>query len=150
MANHNIHCILVDNKSSTDILNWSAFKKLDLGQEKIVPTNYPLMEFTRKQVQSLRSIELPVSTGSHPRQATIMVRFLLVDRSSAYNAIIGRTTLNQFGAVTSTTHLKMKFPIDHGVGEVKGDQQASRQCYSMSLEESLKALMHKNNNKEDK
>jgi hypothetical protein len=88
MANHNIHRILVDNKSSTDILNWSAFKKLDLGQEKIVPTNYPLMEFTRKQVQSLRSIELPVTTGSHPRQATIMVRFLLVDRPSAYNAII--------------------------------------------------------------
>jgi hypothetical protein len=125
VANHNIHRILVDNRSSTDILNWFAFKKLDLGQEKIVLTSCPLMEFTGKQVQSLGSIELPITTGTHPRQATIMVRFLFVDRPLAYNAIIGRTTFNQFNAVTSTPHLKMKFPINHGVGEVKGDQRAA-------------------------
>jgi hypothetical protein len=50
IANHNIHHILVDNGSSTDILYWSEFKKLNLEQEKIVLTNYPLMGFTGEQV----------------------------------------------------------------------------------------------------
>lgn len=51
MANHNIHHILVDNGSLADILYWSTFKKLNLGQERIVPTSCPLMGFTGEQVQ---------------------------------------------------------------------------------------------------
>jgi hypothetical protein len=51
-----------------------------------------------------------------------MVKFLLVDQPSAYNAIIGRASLNELKAVTSTPHLKMKFLTEEGVGEVKGDQ----------------------------
>ena len=38
VANHNVHRILVDNGSFADILYWSVFKKLNLGQEKVVPT----------------------------------------------------------------------------------------------------------------
>jgi hypothetical protein len=61
VANHNVYYILVDNGSSTNILYWSAFKKLNLGQEKIVLTSCPLMGFTGKQVQPIGSIELLVS-----------------------------------------------------------------------------------------
>ncbi|KAK3002375.1 hypothetical protein RJ639_022536 [Escallonia herrerae] len=50
----------------------------------------------------------------------------------AYNAILGRTTLNQLRAVVSTYHMKMKFPTENGVGEVKGDQVVARQCYMAS------------------
>jgi hypothetical protein len=39
-----------------------------------------------------------------------MVKFLVVDRPSAYNAILGRAALNELEAITSTAHLKMKFP----------------------------------------
>jgi hypothetical protein len=50
-----------------------------------------------------------------------MAKFLLVDHPSAYNAILGRMALNELKAITSTPHLKMKFPTEEGVGEVKGD-----------------------------
>jgi hypothetical protein len=62
-----------------------------------------------------------------------MVKFILIDGPLAYNAIIGRTVLNQLRVVTSTPHLKMKFPTKIGVGEVRGDQLTARQCYNVTL-----------------
>ena len=60
--------------------------------------------------------------------------FLVVDCSSAYNAILGRLTLNSWKAVTSTYHLMIKFPTDYGVGELQGNQVATRECY-VAIEE---------------
>jgi hypothetical protein len=62
-----------------------------------------------------------------------MVRFLIVDPPSAYNAILGRTALNDFKVVTSTPHLSMKFSTEEGVGVEKGDQRMARECYNTSL-----------------
>ena len=60
--------------------------------------------------------------------------FLVVDYSSAYNAILGRPTLNLWKAVTSTYHLMIKFPTDYGVGELRGSQMAARECYIAMME----------------
>ena len=65
-------------------------------------------------------------------QVTQMVDFLLVDQPSAYNIFIGRPTLNVLRVVVSTYHLEMKFSVEDLVGEVRGDQAESRQCYAMS------------------
>jgi hypothetical protein len=62
-----------------------------------------------------------------------MVDFLVVDRPSTYNAIIGRQALNKLIATTSSYYLMMKFPTEEGVGEVKGDQLAARRCYNLSV-----------------
>ncbi|RRT72770.1 hypothetical protein B296_00011349 [Ensete ventricosum] len=48
---------------------------------------------------------------------------------SAYNAIIGRPTLNRLKAAVSTYHQLLKFPTRAGVGEVRSDPRESRQCY---------------------
>ena len=61
-----------------------------------------------------------------------MVDFLLVDQPSAYNATIGRPTLNAIQVIVSIYHLVMKFPAGNLVGEVRGDQVEARQCYAMS------------------
>jgi hypothetical protein len=110
IANHNVHRILVDIGSSTNILYWSVFEKLKLSRDRIVPIKFPLMGFAGEYVHPVRLIELPLTAGSVPKPATVMVKFLLVNRPSAYNAIIRRTILNQLGAMTSTPHLKMNFP----------------------------------------
>ncbi|XP_059431557.1 uncharacterized protein LOC132165069 [Corylus avellana] len=150
VANHNVHRILVDNGSSANILYWSAFRKLNLGQEKIIPTSCPLMGFTGEQVQLVRSIELLITAGSYPRQVKVMIYFLLVNQPSAYNGIIERMALNELRAITSTLHLKMKFSTDHRVREVRGDQRAARQCYNISMKECPKTLAHGSKCKKDR
>ena len=58
----------------------------------------------------------------------------MVDYSSAYNDILGRPTLNSWKAATSTYHLMIKFPMEYGIGELRGDQVAARECYIAMLE----------------
>jgi hypothetical protein len=106
---------------------------MGVPQEKVVPVPCHLLGFAGEKVVPLSSIDLPVRAGTYPRQKVIMVKFLIVDRVSAYNAIIGRTALNDLKAVTSTPHLSMKFPTEEGVGVVKGDQKEARRCYKLSL-----------------
>ncbi|GAV72338.1 hypothetical protein CFOL_v3_15826, partial [Cephalotus follicularis] len=55
--------------------------------------------------------------------------FLVVDTPSPYNVIVGRPGLNLLEAIVSTRHLVVKFPTRFGVGEIRGDQQAAKQCY---------------------
>ena len=72
---------------------------------------------------------LTITVGTQPRQLTRQLDFLVVDCPSSYNVIIGRPTLNRWKAATSTYCLKVKFPTDNGVSEVKGDQIVARECY---------------------
>ena len=70
----------------------------------------------------------------YPWQITREVMFLVVDCSSTYNAILRRPILNSWKAVTSTYHLMIKFPMDYGVGELRGNQVAVRECYIAMIE----------------
>ncbi|RZS08108.1 hypothetical protein BHM03_00039037 [Ensete ventricosum] len=72
---------------------------------------------------------IPVTFGGEPRSKTLLVSFMVVKLPSAYNAIVGRPTLNRIRAVVSTYHRVLKFPTRAGVGEVRSDPRESRQCY---------------------
>ncbi|GFY90980.1 hypothetical protein Acr_07g0011760 [Actinidia rufa] len=66
------------------------------------------------------------SNNRHPRTPPRRPEFILPTHSqrpcrpncpSPYNAILGRLTLGGIKAITSTYHLKMKFPTSTGIGE---------------------------------
>ena len=65
-----------------------------------------------------------------------LVKFLVVKAPSAYNAILGRPGLNALRAIVSTYHLKLKFPTDQRIGEVRGDQALARHCYNIASQKS--------------
>ena len=72
---------------------------------------------------------LTVLVGIYPKKLTRQLDFLVVDCPSSYNVIINRPTLNKWKSATSTYCLKVKFPTENVVGEVKGDQVLARECY---------------------
>ena len=84
-------------------------------------------------VQPLGYISLHTTFGKGTRSRTLNIDYIVVDVSSAYNALIGRATLNQLAAVVSTPHLCMKFPTPEGIATIKGDQKIARRCYNESL-----------------
>ena len=59
-----------------------------------------------------------------------IVEFLVVDKPSVYNIILGKLTLNALKAVVSTCYLVMKFPTPNGVGIFEWNQKKARKCYS--------------------
>ena len=90
----------------------------------------------------LGTVTLSVVVGDYPQQITKDVTFLVVDCSSAYNAILARPTLNLWKVVTSTYHLMIKFPTDYEVGELQGNQMAACECYvaMMEMDDHLQAM----------
>ena len=129
-----MHRMLVDNGSSADILYYPVFQQMGIDRVRLIPTNAPLVDFEGTRVLPLRAITLSVTVGDYPQQITKDVTFLVVNCSSTYNGILKRPTLNSWKAATSTYHLMIKFPTEYRIGELRGDQVATCECYIAMLE----------------
>ena len=106
---------------------------MKLDKRRIKPFNSALVSFSGDRIIPKGIITLTVIAGTYLAQVTKEIDFLIVDCPSTYNIILGRPGLNRLRAVTSTYYLKVKFPIAHGVGEIRGDQVLVRECYQAAL-----------------
>ena len=65
---------------------------------------------------------------------TVMIDFLAIKCPSAFNEVLGRPLQKTLKVVTSIYCLTMKFPKATRIGQFRGRQRDSRECYSRSLE----------------
>ncbi|XP_074356670.1 uncharacterized protein LOC141696429 [Apium graveolens] len=123
--------MLIDNGSSINILFKHTVDRMKLGS---VCSNecqeYPLYGFRNNLVSIQGTLYLPVIFGSAPNQVTHVIKFYVINTPSSYNGIIERSALTRIQAITSISHLKIKFPTPTGVGEIKGDYEVAERCYS--------------------
>ena len=110
----------MDNGSSADIIYLSAFQQLKLNPGRLRPFDSPLINFSGDRLYPLKLdpgrlhpfnsplvsfsgdkvylkgiVTLTIIVGTHPRQLTRQLDFLVVDCPSSYNVIIRRLTLNR-------------------------------------------------------
>ncbi|XP_072084557.1 uncharacterized protein [Arachis hypogaea] len=123
LANDNLHRILVDQGNSVDILFKSVFDKLGLEEKNIKDYADNLFSLGDTPIWCLWYIPLYTTFRKGTRSKTQSIDYIVVDVNSAYNALIGQTTLIRLAAVVSTPHLCMKFPTVEGIATIKGDQR---------------------------
>ena len=90
VANKTIHKVLIGNVSSADIDFASAFDEMGIGREKLESVNNLLLGFSGEKVLPLGLVQLVLTLGDPPCQATLTIKFLIVDALSAYNMLIGQ------------------------------------------------------------
>ena len=129
----NTRRVLVGNGSSADIIYLFAFQQLKSDLKRLRPLETLIVSFSGDKVYLRGIVTLTVTAGSYPLQVTNKHNFLVVDSPSSYNVIIERLTLNRWKAAISIYCLKVKFPMEQGVGEIRGDQVLARECYQAVL-----------------
>lgn len=100
------------------------FKGLGLKFEDLNRYNVPLVRFDIKTIVPKGMIKLFVQIG----KKVVNVDFIVVEAHSPYTAILARPWLYAMGAVSSTLHVKLKYPTEGGVGELLGCQTIARKC----------------------
>ncbi|XP_072058227.1 uncharacterized protein [Arachis hypogaea] len=80
------------------------------------------------------TISLPICLGAGDTRRSVMVDFVVLKDSTAYNIILERKIINEFLAVICTKFITMKFVPDKGtVGSIRGDLEAAVACGNASL-----------------
>ncbi|KAK1588714.1 hypothetical protein Q3G72_026322 [Acer saccharum] len=129
IAHRDVLRVMIDNGSSADILSARVYDELRLDRKDLEPFNVPLKGFGGAEVRSLGTVKLPVRFGTAPCRRTILLDFVVVDiHNWPYNTLLGRPFLNKARAVTSTHALKIKFPTEFGVEELKGSQEMAHRA----------------------
>ncbi|XP_074356342.1 uncharacterized protein LOC141696049 [Apium graveolens] len=124
--------VLVDNGASVDIFLHDTFIRMVYNNSQLTPSDAPIYGFNHVKCKVEGAIQLPITIGEEPREATYMLNFQVIKEASTYNAIMGITGIHAFKSVPSTYHMVLKFPTRNGVG-AKGDQKMARNCYVAAL-----------------
>ena len=138
---YDVKRVMVDQGSTIEIMYPDLYKGLNLKVEDLIPYSSPLVSFEGNIIIPKGQIKLPVQTGSE----VVEVDLIVMDAYSPYIAIVARPWLHILGAVSSTLHQKVKYPLEGQIKEILGDQSMARQCLVVAIQHKSEAesLAHK-------
>ena len=119
---YDVNRVLADQGSNAVIMYPDLFKGLKLRPEDLAYYDSLLKGYNGKIVFPKGQIKLLVQAGSE----IVEVNFIVIDAYSPYTAIVARPWLYAKGAVSSTLHLKVKYPSRDQVEELVGSQFMAR------------------------
>ena len=115
--------VLVDQGSGVEMMYPYLYKGLNLRPEDLEKYDLPLVGFDGRTTIPRGMIKLSVQVG----EEVVQVNSIVVEAYSPYTTILARPWLYAIGVVSSTLHLKVKYPIGEQVGELVGSQAMARQ-----------------------
>ena len=123
--------VLVNQGNGGENIYPNLYKGLTLKPKDLTAYDSPLVSFDGKVVIPRGQIRLPVQAGLE----VVEVDFIMVDAYSPYTTIVARPWLYALGVVSSTLHLKVKYPSGDQIKELVESQSTARQCL-------VAAIMH--------
>ena len=124
-----VHRVLVDPGSATDLLHLPTFKQMRVPIDHLHSTGRVLSGFNGATTLSVGDITFSIKAGSVTQQ----VLFSVVEDLGPYNAILGRAWLHAMKAVPSTYHQTISYLTESGQVDLQGSQLTVRQSYQLSL-----------------
>lgn len=111
--------MLVDTESSLNVLPMSILMKIDYVGVELCPSDLIIRAFDGSRRTIFGEVDLPVKIGPQVFGTT----FFVMDIQPAYCCLLGCPWIHVAGAVTSTLHQKMKFPIGSKIVTVCGEEE---------------------------
>ena len=112
---------MINQESGAEIMYLDLYNGLTLKPEDLSKYDTPLIEFNGKTIVLRGMIRLPVQTGKQ-----VNVDFIVAKAYSPYTTILARPRLHAMGAISSTLLMKLKNPIEEGIGELLGCQVVAK------------------------
>ena len=127
----NMHRVLVDPGSATNLLQLPAFNQMKLSPLMLNSTRRILSGFNGTTTTTLGDITLLVQVGPVSQQ----VLFSIVEDLGSYNCIVGKNWMHSMKVVPSTYHQMVNYLTSAGQIDLLSSQLAARQCYQLSMRE---------------
>ena len=131
ISGFDVHKVLVDPGSTTDLLQLPAFNQMRLSLGVLNLAGRILSYFNGETTVTLGDATLLVRADPVTQQAL----FLIVGDLGPYNAIMGRAWLHLMKAVPLTYHQVVSYLTNDGQVDLFGSQLIARQCYELSIRE---------------
>uniref|UniRef100_A0A803N9G4 Uncharacterized protein n=1 Tax=Chenopodium quinoa TaxID=63459 RepID=A0A803N9G4_CHEQI len=93
---------LVDGGSSANILFAKTFDAVRIGRKYLTPVSYPVISFNGSKLRPEGSVALQVRISKGATARDMMIKFLVIDVPSVYNAIVSRRLIHDMQVVVST------------------------------------------------
>jgi hypothetical protein len=111
--------VLVDTGSLLNVLPKKALMKIDYAGLELRPSDLVVKAFDGSKRFVFGEIDLPIKVGVKIFTST----FYVMDINPAYCCLLGRPWIHKVGAVTSTLHQKLKYPLDGKTITVCGEEE---------------------------
>nr|XP_009625477.1 uncharacterized protein LOC104116345 [Nicotiana tomentosiformis] len=117
----NVKRVLIDPSSSVNIILLTVVNEMQ-DNDKVIPMARSLSGFDNSSVITKGEVVLTTFAEGVVKDT----KFQVIDADMAYNIILRRPRIHDMDVIPSTLHQLIKFPLQWGIHQLCGDQQASR------------------------
>jgi len=87
----NVHWVLIDQDSSTDVMFWHTYLGLQIPPDQLKPFDDCLVNFTGDQVEIRGYVELRMTFSDEEATSTITIKYIVVNSHLSYNLLLGHS-----------------------------------------------------------